>query len=512
VAGGGVLLVAGARKWGDAEQDLARETAVWLGVAARLAVLRDDHGRAAARAHELRTKVTAARERLAQVRDLERRRLVGAITTTTLRDLASVRARLGESDSAALTQARVALDELIDNFRTVVRGVYPAMLPDRGPKAALEELAATLPAPVRFSGDLGRRVGWQVESGLYHGVAAVLHVLAAAAPIEVVFRRDEALRVRITASTGLTVRELRTKLGHDAERLAVLGGAMEIGVSGGAAVVTVRVADRIEPAEPAVATAPLEHSALYRRVRDLVRQGQEAAGADRARWDAVAHRMAAPPRIAVVGVPSGEVPPGVVVVDRPADQALAEEFLADDGVDAVLCLAPAGPAFRAALRVGRQRVVLTESTSLDQLRGKLAAWRPVLAARRAIVAATELARAFPDGHPLRWAVDRTGADAHEIAELELLDALEGGDPRLLRGNSVDAARLLGARGTGMRARLDLAEDADDTRIVAAAREEAARWRKHAEHPATGGRDRMACEVLTRTAEGIIRAATAARTP
>jgi hypothetical protein len=280
----------------------------------------------------------------------------------------------------------------------------------------------------------------------------------------------------------------------------------------GSAVVTVRVADRIEPAGHAAQAVPLEHSALYRRVRELVRQGQEAAGADRTRWDDVAARMTAAPRVAVVGALSVDTPPGVVVVDRPADQTLAEEFLADDGVDAVLCLVPASPAFRAALRMGRQRVVLSESASLDQLSGKLAAWRPVLAARRAIVAATELVRAFPDGHPLRWAVDRAGAEAHEIAELDLLDALEGGDPRLLRGTSVDAARLLGARGTSVRARLDLAEDADDTQVVAAAQEEAARWRTHAEHPATGGRDRMACEVLTRTAEGIIGAVTAARTP
>ena len=145
----------------------------------------------------LRAELAAARERLAQVRDLERRRLVGAITTTTLRDLAEVRGRLTgiTADTAAddLAEARGALDDLIDNFRAVVRGVYPAMLPDRGPRAALEELAATLPRPVRFGGDLGRRAGWQVESGLYHAVAAVLNVLAgldstASTPIEVCVR------------------------------------------------------------------------------------------------------------------------------------------------------------------------------------------------------------------------------------------------------------------------------------------------------------------------------------
>jgi hypothetical protein len=193
----------------------------------------------------------------------------------------------------------------------------------------------------------------------------------------------------------------------------------------------------------------------------------------------------------------------VVVADGPADQALAEEFRADDGVDAVLCLAPATPAFRDALRWGRQRVELSESASLDELARGLLAWRPVLAARRALVAAAELVRTLPEGHPLRWAVDRARAEAHEIAELDLLDALGGDDPRLLRGLSVDAVRLLGAHGTSVRTRLDLPQDAGTDQIRTAARDAATRWRVHAEHPATGGRDRMACEVLARTAEGIL---------
>jgi hypothetical protein len=68
------------------------------------------------------------------------------------------------------------------------------MLPDRGPAAALEELAATLPTPVRFTGDLGRRVGWEVESGLYHAVAAVLNLVAGRGgpPVSVVFGRASA--------------------------------------------------------------------------------------------------------------------------------------------------------------------------------------------------------------------------------------------------------------------------------------------------------------------------------
>lgn len=498
VAGGAIVAVSGVRRWTEAKQALLRETALWLGIAARLTRLRDDHVRASARAAGLRAEVTSARERLAQVRDLERRRLVGAITTTTLRDLAEVRGLLTES----LTDARAALDDLIDNFRTVVRGVYPAMLPERGPVVTLEELAATLPRPVRFDGDLGRRVGWQIESGLYHAVAAVLNVLAGMAetsPIAVHFTRDDdALRVRLTAGADLTADDLRATLAHDAERLAVLGGAMECGVAGGEAVVTVRVSSRIEPT---VSGTPPSDNALYRRVLALVRAGQEAAGAA---WDVVAERLMAPPLVAVVGNPPAETPPPgvtVVVVPPPANEALAATFVADDGVDAVLCLDPPTPAFRSVLRGGRHRVELSESGSLDRLAHKLVAWHPVLAARRALTTATDLARTLPDSHPVRWEVDRIRAEAHELAELDLLDALESGDPRLLRDLAVDAVRLLGAHGTSPQARLGLPEDASAARIHAAATRAATHWRAQAQ--STGGRDRQACEILARTAEGLL---------
>jgi hypothetical protein len=545
VAGGGVVLVAAPRRWSGREQAVLRETAGWLGMAASLDRLRADRDRAEARADALRAEVRTARERFAQVRELERRRLVKAITTTTLRDLHDVRQRLhrldevlleerddGSGDPALreLEEVRDALDELLDEFRTVVRGVYPAILPDRGPRAALEELAATLPRPVRFDGDLGRRVGWQVESGLYHAVAAVLTVLAGAATgdghaVAVDFSRDEALRVLVTAQAGrLSTRELRAALDHDAERLAVLGGSMTYTVTGGAAVVSMRVSERIDPVEVANASPRFEQSVLYRRVCELVREGQQTAdsGQDRSRWDAVVERLTAPARLAVVREPATApmtrvTVPGVTVIDivveRQADEELAREFLADGGsrgsVDAVLCLAAPTSAFRAALRWGRQRVALSESASLDELARTVVAWGPVIAARRAIVTVRELTSGLPADHPLRWSIDRIGADTHEIAELDLLDDFERGDTRLLRGAGQgaadDAARLLGAYGTDPRTRLGLPDDAGEDRVRHAADQAVRRWRAHAERPGTGGRDSAACEVLARTAEGMLSA-------
>ncbi|MDA3650212.1 hypothetical protein LZ318_24800 [Saccharopolyspora indica] len=510
---GGALFVIAPGKWDDAARALLRDTAAWLDVAVQLARLHVDHAAADQRARRLNAELNSARARLARVRDLERHRLVQAITATTLRDLGEVRKSLRAVTEEGTERAAAVLEDLIDDFRSVVRGVFPAMLPDRGPRAALEELAATLPRAVSFEGDLGRRAGWQLESGFYHAVAAALNLLAGKAsahPLTVTFGRDDALRARIHAPGAPAEAELRYALGQDVERLAVLGGGMECVVVDGAAVITVRLAERVELAPPAVDPAELERSAVYRKVRELVRQGQAAVGGapGRAEWDAVAERLTMPPRLAVVG-PGGDIKGGalasIIVFDTPADRELAEELRADDdprgGVDGVLCRVPAAPEFREALLTGRNRVVLAESGSVGSLAARLAAHGPVIAARRAVVAMRELVRGLPAGHQLRWAVERVGADAHEFAELDLLDDLERGG--VLRVAATAAARLLGADGIDPRTRLGLPPSATDEEVLTAARAAVTRWRAHAEHPANGSRDRAACEVLVRTAEGLL---------
>ncbi len=499
VTSGGAVYVLGPSRWDEGARILLRDTAVWIGTAVRLERLRADHDAADLRARRLRNELSVARTRLARVRDLERHRLVGAITTTTLRDLASVRRWL---HAAELGEAQRALDELIDDFRVVVRGVFPAMLPDRGPRAALEELAATLPRPVMFTGDLGRRVGWQLESGFYHAVAASLNVLAgkdSPQPVTVAFGRDDALRARITARCA--VADLRAALADDLERVAVLGGEMVCGMVDGTAVITVRLAERIEPITARVDLSTLERSPLFRQVRDLVRQGQEA-GPNRDAWDAVAERLTQPCRVAVVGPFSAVPGVSVVAVDAPADRALAEEFLSTSGprggVDAVFCLAPT-PEFRAALRSAS--LTLAETGTVASLAASLVARGPVIAARRAVLSMTTLVRDLAPDHPLRWAVERVRVDAHEFAELSLLEALSRGD--LLRGVAAEAARLLGAEGADARTRLALPPGASREEVARRAGEAITRWRAHAEHPAVSGRDRAACEVLVRTAEGLL---------
>lgn len=533
VRGGGLLLVAGGReRLREDELAAIRDVAGWVGVVAEVDNTSADRDQAEARARDLRTEVGVARERLAQVRDLERRRIVRAITTTTLRDLEDLRRRIGglgelSTEDALLhrlTDLGAAVDDVLEEFRTIVRGVYPALLPEHGPRAALEELAATLPRPVRFGGELGRRTGWEVESGFYHAVAAVLNLLAGTeeepdSSVIVEFDRDDAMHARMATKVGArSADDLRAALDRDAERIGVVGGEMDYDVIEGTAVVTVALPDRTGQPTP-----PAQGSAFYQRVLDLVQEGRDALGhgSDRSRWDAVEARLAKPPRLAVVSdVPvdpdevsrASAIGVAVVVVDGPADEALAEMFLREDGprgsIDAVLSHLPLADGFLAALRRSRQRVEVSPLANLVEVARKLVEREPVIAARRALVSVRRLMSELPEDHPLRWAVDQLAAEAHEIAELDLLDELLAGDVRLRGSVGEEAARLLGAHGIDPRTRLGLDRAADQEQVGVAAQRAVLRWRAQA-GVAGGGRTAATCEVLVRTAEGLL---TSARTP
>jgi signal transduction histidine kinase len=133
----------------------------------------------------------------------------------------------------AVVRARVRLDELLDRFRVIARGVYPAVLRDQGPYGALDELATDLPRPVRLTGNLPGRLAWEVESGIYYLAASAMQQLAGQAG-------ERALRVHLThadarlaveiddPTPSTSIAELRNGLAHDAERLAALGGDLEV--------------------------------------------------------------------------------------------------------------------------------------------------------------------------------------------------------------------------------------------------------------------------------------------
>lgn len=162
-----------------------------------------------------------------------------------------------DADSAqqALARARAGLDELLDRFRLIARGVYPAVLRDQGPVAALDEVVADLPRPVRMTGGLGGRLDYEIESGVYYVGAAALNALGGRPGVgELLVHLDRAdgrvtMRIEDPAGAGSPA-ELRAALADDAERLAALGGDLELTTAAsapGSLELRVRLPDRLEP-------------------------------------------------------------------------------------------------------------------------------------------------------------------------------------------------------------------------------------------------------------------------
>jgi signal transduction histidine kinase len=198
------------------------------------------------RADDLATQLTASRQRLARAREVERRRLVMELGHATGDRLAALRGEVAAARADldtrpeqarpahdALGRARVGLDELLDRFRVIARGVYPAVLRDQGPAAALDEAAADLPRVVRITGSLGGRLGWEIESGLYYVAAAALQALAGSpAERELVVdlgRTDGRVTVRIDdLAPDVTAGQLRAALADDVDRLVALGGDVDL--------------------------------------------------------------------------------------------------------------------------------------------------------------------------------------------------------------------------------------------------------------------------------------------
>ena len=78
-----------------------------------------------------------------------------------------------EGAAALLREARETTVDALDDLRTVVRGIHPPVLADRGLTGAIDALALALPVPVSVSAELPRLPA-PVESAAYFAVAECL--------------------------------------------------------------------------------------------------------------------------------------------------------------------------------------------------------------------------------------------------------------------------------------------------------------------------------------------------
>jgi signal transduction histidine kinase len=254
------------------DRQLMQDVANGAGLLLRVVALNAELAERVRRAADLAEELQASRRRLASARDSERRRLVAELAYATgdrldaLRaEVAAAAAGLADPDPApvteALARARVQLDDLLERFRAVARGVYPAVLRDHGPAAALDEVISDLPRPVRLSGGLGERLPWELESGIYYVAASAARALAGRPGDGAVLLRLEHADGRIVAhvedpAPPVPPERLDALLADDADRLAALGGGMDVGTAPAAGgdpdaaeplVVRAWLPDRVEP-------------------------------------------------------------------------------------------------------------------------------------------------------------------------------------------------------------------------------------------------------------------------
>ncbi|MGH3529985.1 MAG: sensor histidine kinase, partial [Pseudonocardiaceae bacterium] len=104
---------------------------------------------------------------------------------------------------------------------------------------------------------------------------------------------------------------------------------------------------------------------------------------------------------------------------------------------------------------------------------------------------------------LRYQLEQVRSEAHELAEIDLLDELRSGMLPLTLDERQVAEELLGAAGTEPRARVGLGANAEIGEVRQAAGQQLARWQLRAAHPATTRAVRDAAEVLVRTCEELL---------
>jgi PAS domain S-box-containing protein len=193
--------------------------------------------------HARLEELAASRARIVTAGDVERRRLErnlhdGAqqrLVTLSL-SLRLVLAQLESDPAAARAALSGSVDELalaLDELRELARGLHPAVLTDRGLRAAVEVLAGRAPLPVEIAGVPDERLPEAVEAGAYYLVAEALTNVTK-------YARASTARIRVAASGETVVVEVSddgvggadpaagSGLRGLADRVEALGGSLEV--------------------------------------------------------------------------------------------------------------------------------------------------------------------------------------------------------------------------------------------------------------------------------------------
>ncbi|WP_435206849.1 sensor histidine kinase [Micromonospora sp. bgisy143] len=150
--------------------------------------------------------LTATRAAALDAHALELRRIERSLHDGTQNRLVAVNVLLGAARRAVrrdpdradeiLGQAQDAAEQALGELRTVVRGILPPVLDDRGLAGALAGLAGSCPVPCRLTVDVAVRCAASVEATAYFVVAeALTNVVrhSGASRVDVAVRREQGL-------------------------------------------------------------------------------------------------------------------------------------------------------------------------------------------------------------------------------------------------------------------------------------------------------------------------------
>jgi PAS domain S-box-containing protein len=232
----------GGRVWGAVIVSAVRSGAFAPGDEDRISRFAELAAQAIANA-EAREQLAASRARIVEAGDAERRRLERNLHDGAQQRLVatSLTLRLAErrvdADPAAarelMAQARGELEQALEELRELARGLHPAILTERGLRAALDVLADRAPVPVEVVGAPGDRLPERVEAAAYYVVSEALTNVAK-------YARASAVRVEVEQPDGRLVVTVSddgvggadtgrgTGLRGLADRVEALGGRLEV--------------------------------------------------------------------------------------------------------------------------------------------------------------------------------------------------------------------------------------------------------------------------------------------
>jgi signal transduction histidine kinase len=188
-------------------------------------------------------ELAASRARIVAAGDVERRRLERNLHDGAQQRLVALslslrlaKAKLESDPAAAAAILAGAGDELaraLDELRELARGLHPAVLTDRGLRAAVDVLAGRAPVPVEIVEVPAERLPEPVEAAAYYLIAEALTNVAKYANASVV-------SVSVTAAAGSVVVEVTddgiggadpatgSGLRGLADRVEALGGTLTV--------------------------------------------------------------------------------------------------------------------------------------------------------------------------------------------------------------------------------------------------------------------------------------------